>query len=127
MEIEFKPHKNYLLVEVASNYSLHEANNLFVEVLDYLAFNKINRVLIDCSLLKGFKDILEEYYYAEYAAKLYREKFESGLLPMIKFAYVFNERFYNDDKDGEILANNRGLWNKTFENLENAMEWLMKK
>lgn len=126
MKMEFIPYENYLLVEVTHNYSLYESNKLFIEILDYLAFNKIRKVLVDCSHLQGFNDILEEYYHAEFAAKQFNERLKTGVLSQTKFAYLLNDHFYNDDKDGEMLANNRGLWNKTFDNKEIALEWLLK-
>lgn len=82
-------------------------------------------MLINCTLLLGSIDILDEYHSAKYATKQYIKNLAAAALPPIKFSYVFNDNFLTDYRDGEILKKNRGFSVKTFSNKSEAIEWLL--
>jgi hypothetical protein len=103
--------------------SLEEAKRLFLEILGAVAQYQAKKVLLDGRTLKGKPEVLERFLYGEFAAKeTMRLVTEHGLTP--RFAYVMHVPLRDPERFGENVMVNRGMNAKSFENLEEAFEWL---
>ena len=120
-EIHFE--SGLLRVDASGEFSLVEAKRAFIEVLEAIARYEAEKVLIDGRKVKGKPEVIERFYYGQFAAeetsKLVKEH---GVSP--QFAYVIHEPLRDPGRFGEYVAANRGMIIKTFETPEEAFEWL---
>ena len=120
-EIHFE--SGLLNVDARGEFSLKEAKRAFLEMLGAAAQYKAKKVLFDARKVKGKPEVLERFYYGEFAATETTRLFdEHRILP--HFAYVMHQPLRDPGRFGETVALNRGMIVKTFETLEEAFEWL---
>ena len=86
-----------LIVDASGEFSLEDAKQAFLEMLEAVAQHKAEKILFDAREVKGRPEDLERFYYGEFAAR---------------------------ETHRETVAVNRGMNVKTFETPEDAIEWL---
>ena len=107
----------------SGEFSLAEAQNTFLQILDGIEHHKARKVVVDGKTLTGEPTTLERFLYGEFTAeKVQVLRMRTGLSP--KFAYILIPPVLDSRRLGENVAVNRGMLVKTFENLDNALEWL---
>ncbi|MES2921635.1 MAG: hypothetical protein V4819_08815 [Verrucomicrobiota bacterium] len=125
MKLEIRPESGFLRVDATGEFSLAEAKRTFLEMLEAAAGHQVRKVLFDGRGLGGAPAIMERFYYGEFAAKAVAESADRGLLSRsTKFGYVIEEPLRDPQRFGENVAVNRGMLVKTFDNLQDALEWL---
>ena len=112
-----------LSVDASGEFSLEDAKQAFLELLKAIAHYQAEKILLDGRNVKGKPGDLERFYYGEFAAReTHKLVVEHKIVP--RFAYVIHEPLRDPTRLGETVAVNRGMNVKTFETLEDAIEWL---
>ena len=112
-----------LSVDASGEFSLEDAKQAFLEMLEAVAQHKAEKILFDGRNVKGRPEDLERFYYGEFAAReTHRIVVEHKIVP--RFSYVMHEPLRDPTRLGETIAVNRGMNVKTFETPEDAIEWL---
>jgi len=125
MSIQLNMHfqSGLLNVDASGEFSLEEAKRTFLEILDAIARHQAEKVLINGRTMAGKPKNFQRFLYGEFAAqetmRLVRER---GISP--RFAYVMHAPLRDPRRFGENVAVNRGMKVQTFENPEDAFEWL---
>lgn len=114
----------FLRVSLTGEFSLDEAKRTFLEILDAVVLHKIEKVLVDGRELVGEPRIIERFYYGEFAAEETWKHILSGVSRVPSFAYILEVPVRDPARFGEIVALNRGMIVKTFDNPEDALRWL---
>ena len=122
--LESAPNQGFLNVAAVGEFSLQEAERTFLEMLEAVARYKVEKVLFDGRRLTGAPDTMERFYYGEFAADSVFKFRDRGISTATKFAYVLKEPVLDPRRFGETVAVNRGMYVKTFDNLEDAVGWL---
>ena len=116
-------HSGLLSVHASGEFSVADAKQAFLEMLEAVAQHTAEKILFDGRKVKGKPKDLERFYYGEFAAReTHRIVVEHNIVP--RFAYVILEPLRDPTRLGETVAANRGMKVKTFETLEDAIEWL---
>ena len=114
-----------LNVEASGEFSLEEAKRTFLEMLQAVVQYQAAKVLFDGRNLKGEPAHIERFYYGYFAAtESIHLMTQYGMSQAPQFAYVIKEPLRDPGRYGETVAVNRGMNVKTFETLEEALEWL---
>ena len=114
-----------LRVDASGDFSLEDAKQAFLEVLEAVVQYKAEKILLDGRNVKGKPKDMERFYYGEFAARETRRiVVEHKIVP--RFAYVLHEPLRDPARLGETVAVNRGMIIKVFETPEDAIEWLNK-
>lgn len=114
-----------LEVEIRGKFSLEEAKRSFLQTLDDVGRHGATKVLIDGSRLKGEPEVMERFFYGEFAAAETARVARERHMPRVpSFAYVLKEPVLDPRRFGENVAANRGMIIKVFEQREEALEWL---
>jgi hypothetical protein len=124
MSLEISPEPGFLHVGAMGTFSLQEAKRTFIEVLEAVALNKTDKVLFDGQGLAGNPEVVERFYYGEFAAKSVAKFAARGVSRDTKFAYVLKVPMLDPRRFGETVAVNRGMVVKAFDNLDDAIAWL---
>jgi hypothetical protein len=111
-------------VTATGEFSLGEAQRSFLEMLESVAVAKLTKVLFDGRMLIGEPEMIERFYYGEFAARSVASFASRGVSPATRFAYVLEEPMLDPDRFGETVAVNRGMIVRAFDNLEAARAWL---
>jgi hypothetical protein len=112
-----------LSVDASGEFSLEDAKQAFLELLKAIALYQAEKILLDGRNMKGKPGDLERFYYGEFAAReTHKLVVEHKIVP--RFAYVIHEPLRDPTRLGETVAVNRGMNVKTFETVEDAIEWL---
>src|SRR5690348_3964753 len=110
MAIQTRVAADVLEVEVRGEFSLDEAKRTFVEILDSTARHGAAKVLIDGRALKGQPEVMERFFYGEFAAmETARAASERRMSRVPRFAYVLDEPVLDPKRFGENVAANRGM------------------
>jgi hypothetical protein len=113
-----------LRVGVTGSFSLEEAKRTFIETLEAVAQSKVEKVLFDGRELAGNPTIMERFYYGKFAAESVAKFTAQGVSGNAQFAYLLKVPLRDPDRFGENVAVNRGMNVKTFDNPEEACQWL---
>lgn len=127
MTITLQTHaeEGVLRAVASGEFLLIEAQGSFLEVLDAVDRNDVNKVLIDGRQVTGNPKTIERFLYGEFAADaVAKQSTKGGARRVPQFAYVLHEPVLDPMRFGETVAVNRGMWIKVFDNLEDALEWL---
>ena len=125
MSMQQKMHfqSGLLNVDASGEFSLEDAKQAFVVMLEAITLYKAEKILFDGRNVKGKPKELERFYYGEFVAReTQRIVREHGIVP--RFAYVIHEPLRDPGRLGETVAVNRGMDLKVFETLEDAFEWV---
>lgn len=115
---------DYVYVTATGEFSLDDAQRSFLEMLESVAVAKPTKVLFDGRMLIGEPEMIERFYYGEFAARSVASFASRGVSPATRFAYVLEEPMLDPDRFGETVAVNRGMIVRAFDNLEAARAWL---
>ena len=115
---------DYVYVTATGEFSLDEAQQRFLEMLESVAVAKLTKVLFDGRMLVGEPKMIERFYYGEFAARSVASFASRGVSPATRFAYVLEEPMLDPERFGETAAVNRGMIVRAFDNLEAARAWL---
>ena len=112
-----------LSVNASGEFSLEDAKQAFLEMLEAVAHYEAEQILFDGRNMKGKPKDMERFYYGEFAAReTHRIVVEHKVAP--RFAYVLLEPLRDPTGLGETVAVNRGMNVKTFKTPEDAIDWL---
>ena len=111
-------------VEVHGQFSLEEAKRTFLEALDSVGRHRAGKVLFDGRGLTGEPEVMERFFYGEFAAVESARVARERDMPRPWFAYVLEEPVLDPRRLGENVASNRGMIVKAFNNREEALKWL---
>ena len=112
-----------LNVDASGEFSLEDAKQAFLELLEAVAQHKAQRILFDARKVTGKPKDMERFYYGEFVAgETHKIVVKHEIVP--QFAYVLHEPLRDRTRLGETVAVNRGMNVKTFETPEDAIEWL---
>jgi hypothetical protein len=124
MMLRISAEASLLRVAATGRFSLREAKRTFVEVLGAVASHHSEKVLFDGRELKGEPTFIQRFYYGEFAADAVRKFRIDYSRSAPKFAYVLIPPVLDPNRFGEIVAVNRGMNVKAFDNIEDALGWL---
>lgn len=113
-----------LYVKITGNFSLEEAQDHFIEMLQAIAQHKVKKVLVDGREVSGEPETMERFFYGEFAAESVAKFAKHGVSLATQFAYVLQEPVLDPDRFGETVAVNRGVRIKAFDELDDARQWL---
>ena len=125
LNVQVQAEPGLLRVLATGKFSLVEAKEKFIEMLDAVERNDAKKVLVDGRRVKGNPKTIERFLYGEFAARaVARFMIEGAVRHVPQFAYVLHEPVLDPNRFGETVAVNRGMWVKVFDNLEDALKWL---
>lgn len=125
MQLKARFASGLLEVEVRGEFSLDEAKRTFLETLDSIGRHGATKVLVDGRRLKGEPEVMERFYYGEFAAaESARAAGEYNLPRAPQFAYVLRQPVLDSRRFGENVASNRGMIVKVVETRREALRWL---
>ena len=100
-----------------------EAEETFLQILEGVERHKLLKVVVDGLAITGAPTTFERFLYGEFVAeKVNALRVRTMLSP--RFAYILIPPVRDPDRFGENVAVNRGMLIKTFENRNDALEWL---
>lgn len=96
-----------------------------MEIVTAIENHGSEKILIDGRAIVGDPTVIERFYYSEFAAEAVRGLRErGGNLKNYKFAFVLHEPMLDPLRFGEIVASNRHMNVKAFDDLDEAGKWL---
>ena len=114
-----------LYVSVTGEFTLDDARRTFLEIVQYVDENQIDKVLFDGSKITGDPTVIDRFYYGEFAAHaVQRLKDNEKYAKEPYFAYILHEPVADPGRFGETVAINRGMNVKVHETIDSALEWL---
>ena len=117
--------RNVLTVVLEGEFELEDAQQNFLAIVTAIEKHDSEKILVDGRAIHGDPTIIERFYYGEFVAEAVRAlKERYGNLINYKFAYVLHEPTLDPLRFGETVAVNRHMYVKTFDNLDDAGEWL---
>jgi len=123
-KITAEPH--HLLVQVSGEYSLDQAKLSFLDLVDAIKEHKLGNVLYDGRELTGEPRLLERFHYGHFVAESIQDLKDRGWTgPELRFAYVLKQPVLDEQRLGEATATSRGMNVKVFENINEALVWLL--
>jgi hypothetical protein len=123
MTLEIYAGPGSLRAVVSGEFSLDEAKSIFLEILDVVAQQRAEKVLIDGRELKGEPKTIERFLYGSFAAHAVTTHPKRAPRAS-QFAYLLREPVLDPRRFGETVAVNRGMWVKSFDNPDAARKWL---
>jgi hypothetical protein len=125
MRIEIILESDFLRANVAGEFSLKDAQQEFLTIMERIAQFNVQKVLIDARTATGSPEIIDRFFYSKFAAQtLWEYIIDRGVSPGTQFAYVLIEPLRDPQRFGETVALNRGMVLKTFDNVVDACDWL---
>lgn len=122
--LKVHPEASLLSVVATGKFTLIEAKRTFIQILEAVALHKTSKVLIDGLQVTGKPETMERFYYGEFAASTVRDYRERGVSPSTQFAYLLKKPVCDPMRFGEVVAVNRGMFVKVFENSALLYKWL---
>ncbi|HEX3043421.1 MAG TPA: hypothetical protein VHY08_01595 [Bacillota bacterium] len=124
MFLQMKFEVEYLRVTVTGKFSVEEAQKNFLEILDAVIYSKAKKILFDGRELMGEPLIIERFLYGEFVAEETAKLLQRGASCLLPFAYILLPPVLDPQRFGENVARRRGMNVKTFDNPEEAFQWL---
>lgn len=123
LKITASPKVIHVLAE--GEFSLDEAKRTFLKVVDAVIDNDSERVLFDGHGIWGEPTLVERFYFGEFAAAAVRKRVDDEEIAVApKFAFILIPPVLDPGRLGEMVAVNRGLNVKAFDDLSEGMAWL---
>src|SRR5262249_15606807 len=95
----------------------------FFKMIREAVQHPVKKILIDGRGIKGKPEMIERFYFGEYAALTVINYYvDSSLSPT--FAFVFREPMVDPARFGETVMVNRGMDVRVFDDIEQARTWL---
>ena len=124
MKMEIIYETGYLHIKISGKFSLTEANDNFVKIMEAAAQSGDNRVLIDCLSLEGTMTTTERLQYSSFVIKQIEEFSSRGVHRSIRLAYVVLPPLADPERFAETFAVNRGINARMFDTIDEAFKWL---
>lgn len=124
MDLEFFSKDGHLHVRVLGEFTLEDANDALLNMLDEVKSRQATRVLVDCLELEGGISIVERFMHSDFGSEALEKKMGEGLPPSVRFAYVMKGAFWENNEFSERVAVNRGVNVKNFDDERDARQWL---
>ena len=103
---------------------MSDAETTFMKILDALVQHQARKVLIDGRAITGEPRATERFYYGKFVADAVADLKNRGVSGVPQFAYALLEPVLDRRRFGEMVAQNRGMCVKVFDNLGAAERWL---
>jgi hypothetical protein len=113
-----------LVVKLTGEFNLDEAQNSFLHLLENVKRENTDKVLVDGTALTGEPETFQRFLYGAFAAMAVSDFNQQPNPRMLKFAYALKPPMLDPERFGENVAVNRGMNVKTFENVQEAKDWL---
>lgn len=124
MKLTISIESGFIVARASGEFSLAEAKRIFLELLDTTEKHGLQKILFDGREITREPTDMERFGYAEYAAKSVAVFMQCNRGINLKFAYVLLPPVLDLRKFGETVALNRGMLVKSFDNLDDAYQWL---
>ena len=124
MHIDVQMESGVLRVEASGKFSLQEAKRIFLEMLESVARYRTDKVLFDGRKLTGKPETIERFIYGEFAARSFLDSIQRGTPAGTRFSYILKEPVLDPKRFGELVALNRGMPVRAFDNPDDAVSWL---
>ena len=119
LTLSIRADEGLLYATYSGAFSLAEAKSTFVQIIEAVYRNKIQKVVVDGRKITGEPSMMERFLYGEFAAKLCRT-----MRHVPQFAYILIPPVLDPKRLGETVAVNRGMFVKAFDNLHDGLKWL---
>lgn len=106
-------------------FELELAQQQFIELLDEAVRHGASKVLIDGRQMTGNPTEFERFLYGSFAAWAVLDVMTQHKV-WLKFAYIIHEPLRDPERFGETVAVSKGMDVKTFEDKNEALQWLYK-
>ena len=124
MKMEIIYETGYLHIKISGKFSLTEANDNFVKIMNAAEQSGVNRLLIDCLNLEGAMNTSERLQYSSFVVKQVDEFSTKGVPRGIRLSYVVLPPLADPGRFGETFAVNRGVNVRIFDTIDEAINWL---
>src|SRR4030095_15183355 len=114
-----------LRVVATGQFALEEAQEDFLKILAAVGAHNVKKVLLDGLQVVGDPSTMDRFLYAEFAAASLGKFADRGVCRGTQFAYVLKEPMLDPGRFGETIAVNRGMFVRIFDNLRDAIAWLV--
>ena len=126
MDVAFtiRAEEGLLYATLSGAFSLEGAQRTFLQILACLEQHKLPKVVVDGRAVTGEPSDAERYLYGEFVANEVSKQCTRMKWNAPQFAYLLIPPVGDPQRLGENAAVNRGMFVKTFENLDDALKWL---
>ena len=125
IDLHIGAESGFLHVMVTGEFSLEEAQRVFLEILEAVTRHNTAKILLDGRALTGEPSTIQRYLFGAFTAHaVVRYRIEHSASRALQFAFVLQEPVLDPQRFGETVAVNRGMWLKVFDNPEDALAWL---
>ena len=124
MNLHVSPERGFLCARMSGGFSLPEAKETFLHILQAVSQHGLRRVLMDCLAMEGTLDTGERYEYAEFVSEQVQAFSRRGVSRATQFAYVVVPPLADPNRFGETVGLNRGVNVRLFHALDDALGWL---
>lgn len=115
----------YLHATITGTFSLREAKETFLSLLNPMVSHQTHRALVDGLGITGEPSPVERYWYGTFVAEEVLNRIRCGDLKISpQFAYLLIPPVRDPRRFGENIACNRGLDLRIFERSDEAINWL---
>jgi len=123
LSLSIRADEGLLYATYTGEFSLVAAEKTFLQILEGIEQHNVQKVIVDGSAITGEPSTLERFLYGEFVAERANAlRARTMLFP--RFAYILIPPVRDPNRLGENVAFNRGMIVNTFENLNDALEWL---
>ena len=123
--IQIKTHSDVLHVLAEGEFTIESAETTFRQIVKAVVAGQNGKIFFDGRKVTGDPSFIERFIYGEFTANTVAHEVEAGRLSRPpKFAYVLSKPVLDEGRLGEMVATNRGLNVKAFDDMGRAIEWL---
>ena len=124
MDLSIDNSARFLHACLSGEFSLEEAERTFMDILKAIDRYQAMKVLVDGRAITGEPMTMERFFYGQFVAEAVIAWSQTQNRRMPRFAYVLVKPVLDDQRFGNLVATNRGMTVKTFDNVGDAVEWL---
>jgi hypothetical protein len=124
MDLTTRLEPGFLRATLTGKFVLTEARGRFLTLLDEMVRARTRRILIDGREVSGNPRAIERYLYGAFTAAAAQKLPNIGQYPP-RFAYVLLPPVLDPGRLGETTARNRGIDVRAFDNVDDAVGWLL--
>ncbi len=126
MTLKTQSETDLLRVTLGGEFTMPEAKQTFLQILDAAAQANARRILVDGREVRGTLSTVERYELGEFVALATLDRVSSGAIAFPRIACVLVEPVLDPQRFGEMVARNRGAQLSVFANIDDAVAWLEK-
>ena len=79
MKMEITHETGYLHIKISGKFSLTEANDYFVKIMEAAAQYGVDRILLDCITLEGTMTTFQRFQYSSFVINQIDERRDTGV------------------------------------------------